>query len=210
MHQRPVFQRRARRSASRTRAPGTTSRPSLLQRHEPAVASNQAIILFSWDLPCPREHELTPVSVAEVGGPLPHRNGSTRSEAVSRRTARPRADFVSRLSCQGPFESPLVRRRIVCGGRPSIRLRAGHPARITLSAAGRAPKRSPLRRCQAPKVRDCQCLVATFTDPRQGRHKWTTKWPNVTWDDGGSLHDSPATSVGRRKTFSMCTQHTVL
>jgi hypothetical protein len=160
----------------------------------PLVASNQAI-LFSWDLPAPVITSLTPVSAPEgTAGLTLTVNGSNfaQNAVVQANGAALPTTFVSSTQLQatlpasalaeeGSFAVDVVN---PSSGRTSSTLALTVPD-APLMVAGQT-----LSGTEGQEL--ANALVATFTDP--GTDGTTGDYvANVTWDDGGSMHDSPGT-----------------
>jgi hypothetical protein len=160
----------------------------------PLVASNQAI-LFSWDLPAPVISSLTPDSVAEgTAGITLTVNGSNfaQNAVVQANGSALPTTFVSSTQLQatlaasafaeeGAFAVNVVN---PTSGRTSSTLTLTVPD-APLTATGQT-----LSGTEGQGL--ASVLVATFTDP--GTDGTTGDYvADVTWDDGGSWHDSPGT-----------------
>jgi hypothetical protein len=160
----------------------------------PLVGSNQAI-LFSWDLPAPVVSSLTPVSVAEGAAGLTltvnganfaqnavvQANGSALPTTFVSSTQLQATLSASALAEEGSFAVDVVN---PTSGRTSSTLS------LTVTDAPLTVAGQTLSGTEGQGLTNA--LVATFMDP--GTDGTTGDYvANVTWDDGGSLHDSSGT-----------------
>jgi hypothetical protein len=160
----------------------------------PLVESNQAI-LFSWDLPAPVISSLTPDSVAEgTAGLNLTVNGSNfaQNAVVQANGSAIPTTFVSGTQLQATLPASAFAEE------------GSFAVDVVNPTSGRTSSTLTLTVLDAPLTATGQTLsgtegqgltnvlVATFTDP--GTDGTTADYvANVTWDDGGSLHDSPGT-----------------